>query len=59
MHGMSQQGCKEEGKKERSCTSQVGRIKNATSAKLLEIMHKSYGFNSDQIEAFNYRISMW
>ena len=53
MHGMSQQGCKEEGEKERTCTLQVGRIKNATSAKLLEIMHKFYRFNSDQIEGFN------
>ena len=40
-------------KKDRLCTSQLGTIKNATSIKLLEIMHESYGFNSDLIEAIN------
>ena len=33
-------------KKDRSCTSQVGLIKLATSAKLLDVTHKSYGFSA-------------
>ena len=40
-------------KKDRFCISQVAIIKNATSTKLLEIIHESYGFNSDLIEAIN------
>ena len=39
-------------KKDRSCTWYVGTI-TATSVKLLDIAHESYGFSTDLIETIN------
>ena len=39
-------------KKDRSCTSQVGMFKSLPVPNSL-ILHKSYGFNDDLIEAIN------
>ena len=40
-------------KNDRLYTSRVGTIKISTRAKLLDIVHKPFGFNSDIIEAIN------
>ena len=61
MHGMSQWGCMKEKEEECDafCASPGRENQITTSAKLLDIKHKSYGFNGDLTEAINYWISMW
>ena len=55
MHGMSQWGCIEEKEEECDafCASPGRENQITTSAKLLDIKHKSYGFNGDLTEAIN------
>ena len=55
MYGMSQWGCIEEKEEECDafCASPGRENQITTSAKLLDIKHKSYGFNGDLTEAIN------
>ena len=50
---MSQQGCKEEKEKEQILYIMGRDDQIATSAKLLDITHESYGFNADLLEIIN------